>query len=70
MSSLSKTFVRSQYGYLLTPAMIFMISTMIVNGSNYGYNLILGRLLTPAEFSEAGLLVTLFLVASFIAMTF
>ena len=70
MSSLSKSLEKIPYGYLLTPATIFMISTMVVNGGNYGYNMVLGRLLDPAQFSKVGLLVTLLLVASFIAMTF
>lgn len=52
------------------PVKVFMISTMLVNGGNYLYNLVLGRALTPAQFSEAGILITLLLVFSFLAMTF
>lgn len=54
----------------LTPVKIFMISTMIVNGGNYLYNLVLGRALTPSQFSEAAIMITLLLVFSFLAMTF
>jgi O-antigen/teichoic acid export membrane protein len=54
----------------LTPASLFLISTMIVNAANYGYNLLLGRTLTPAQFSEAGFIITILLVFSFIGMTF
>ncbi len=61
---------RIPYQHLITPALIFMVSTMIVNAGNYGYNLILGRLLSPAQFAEAGLVITLFLAGSFLAMTF
>lgn len=49
---------------------IFAISTVVVSGGNYLYNLILGNMLSPAQFSTVGLLVTLLLVFSFIAMTF
>ncbi|WP_276167527.1 oligosaccharide flippase family protein [Zobellia alginiliquefaciens] len=49
---------------------LFMGSVLLVNGGNYLYNLLLGRLLGPAAFSEAALLVTLLLVLSFLGMTF
>ena len=48
----------------------FMISVIIVNGGNYLYNLILGRILGPEQFADAALLITFLLVLSFIAMTF
>lgn len=54
----------------ITPEQFFMISVFIVNGGNYVYNLILGRLLGPKAFSDAAILITLLLVLSFIAMTF
>ncbi|PIB34746.1 hypothetical protein BFP72_04650 [Reichenbachiella sp. 5M10] len=65
--SLSKSV---QFRAYFTPVRVFLISTMIVNGGNYLYNLVLGRVLTPAQFSEAGILVTLLLAFSFLAMTF
>lgn len=49
---------------------IFMLSVLIVNGGNYIYNLLLGRILGPKEFSDAAILITLLLVLSFVAMTF
>ena len=49
---------------------IFMLSVLIVNGGNYLYNLLLGRILGPREFSDAAILITLLLVLSFVAMTF
>lgn len=55
---------------ILKPTTIFMISTMVVNGGNYLYNLWLGRKLGPAAFSEAGLLLTFLLILSFAGMTF
>ncbi len=48
----------------------FMISVIIVNGGNYLYNLLLGRILGPELFADAALLITFLLVLSFIAMTF
>ncbi|WP_226294088.1 oligosaccharide flippase family protein [Aquimarina algicola] len=48
----------------------FMISVIFVNGGNYLYNLILGRVLGPKEFADAALLITFLLVLSFVAMTF
>ena len=54
----------------LTGEQLFMLSVLIVNGGNYLYNLILGRLLGPELFADAAVLITLLLVLSFIAMTF
>ena len=54
----------------VTPEQLFMISVLTVNGGNYLYNLILGRLLGPAQFADAAVLITFLLVLSFVAMTF
>lgn len=54
----------------LSPEQFFMLSVLIVNAGNYGYNLILGRILGPAQFADAAVLITLLLVLSFAAMTF
>lgn len=54
----------------LTPEKVFIISAIFVNGGNYAYNLILGRILGPQQFADAAILVTLLLVVSFVAMTF
>ncbi|NMH88735.1 oligosaccharide flippase family protein [Flavivirga algicola] len=54
----------------ISPEQLFMISVLAVNGGNYLYNLILGRLLGPAQFSDAAVLITFLLVLSFVAMTF
>jgi len=53
-----------------TPERLFMLSVLAVNGGNYLYNLILGRILGPAQFSDAAVLITFLLVLSFMAMTF
>ncbi len=54
----------------ISPAQLFMISTLIVNGGNYLYNLLVGRILGPEKFADAAILITILLVISFIAMTF
>jgi O-antigen/teichoic acid export membrane protein len=49
---------------------LFMISVLIVNGGNYLYNLLLGRILGPELFADAAVLITSLLTLSFVAMTF
>lgn len=54
----------------LSPEQFFMATMLVVNAGNYFYNLILGRLLSPAAFSDAAILITFLLVLSFLGMTF
>ncbi|WP_298754474.1 oligosaccharide flippase family protein [uncultured Psychroserpens sp.] len=54
----------------LSPEQLFMLSVIAVNGGNYLYNLILGRMLGPEQFADAAVLITFLLVLSFVAMTF
>ncbi|OIQ20346.1 oligosaccharide flippase family protein [Lacinutrix sp. MedPE-SW] len=54
----------------LSPEQLFMLSVLAVNGGNYLYNIILGRVLGPAQFADAAVLITFLLVLSFVAMTF
>lgn len=54
----------------LSQEQFFMLAMLIVNGGNYLYNLFLGRILGPADFSDAALLITLLMVLSFVGMTF
>ena len=54
----------------VSPELIFMGSVLLVNGGNYLYNLILGRMLGPEAFADAALLITLLLLLSFVGMTF
>ena len=54
----------------ITAEQMFMLSVLAVNGGNYLYNLILGRVLGPAQFADAAVLITFLLVLSFVAMTF
>lgn len=54
----------------ITSEQLFMGSILLVNGGNYVYNLLLGRILGPAQFADAAILITFLLVLSFLAMTF
>jgi O-antigen/teichoic acid export membrane protein len=54
----------------LSPEQLFMVTILLVNGGNYLYNLLLGRILGPAQFSDAAILITFLLILSFIGMTF
>lgn len=45
---------------------LLFISATVVNGGNYLFNLLLGRWLGPAAFADLSLIVTLFLVVSFL----
>jgi O-antigen/teichoic acid export membrane protein len=54
----------------LSPEQFFMATMLVVNAGNYFYNLVLGRLLSPAAFSDAAILITFLLVLSFLGMTF
>jgi len=51
---------------LLTGSALLFISATLVNAGNYLFNLMLGRWLGPAAFADLSLVVTLFLVTSFI----
>lgn len=55
---------------LVTGSAFFFISTTIVNGGNYLFNLILGRLLGPALFADVSIIITLFLFLTFITSGF
>jgi len=54
----------------LSQEQLFMFAILIVNGGNYLYNLLLGRILGPSAFSDAAILITFLLILSFIGMTF
>lgn len=54
----------------LSSEQLFMVTILFVNGGNYLYNLLLGRILGPAEFSDAAILITFLLILSFVGMTF
>lgn len=58
-----------QGGLLGGGAMLF-VSMTIVNGGNYLFNLILGRWLGPAAFSDLSLIVTMMLMITFVTVTF
>lgn len=54
----------------LTSSALFFISTTVVNGGNYLFNLILGRWLGPVAFADVSLIITLFLFLTFITAGF
>ena len=54
----------------LRPEQVFLMSGVLVNGGNYLYNLVLGKLLGPTQFADVAILITLLLVLSFVATTF
>jgi O-antigen/teichoic acid export membrane protein len=54
----------------ISPEQYFMLTMLVVNAGNYVYNLLLGRILGPAAFADAAILITLLLVLSFLGMTF
>jgi O-antigen/teichoic acid export membrane protein len=68
MKSISYTmpFIKKQF----STEQLFMISMLVVNGGNYFYNLILGRVLGPEAFADAAILITFLLILSFVGMTF
>ncbi len=55
---------------LVADGTFLFFSTLIVNAGNYLINLLLGRWLGPADFSEVSLLVTFLLMISFFALAF
>lgn len=62
----------SKFSFLkrLSAEQFFMLTMLMVNAGNYIYNLLLGRILGPAAFADAAILITLLLVLSFLGMTF
>jgi len=55
---------------LLTSSALFFVSTTLVNGGNYLFNLLLGRWLGPALFADVSIIITLFLFLTFITAGF
>ena len=62
--------LKQKLGINIRPETLFIVSSFLVNGGNYLYNLFLGRILGPEAFADAAILITLLLVISFMAMTF
>lgn len=54
----------------ISASSIFIISSVVVNAANYGFNLILGRLLGAIAYSDAVFYTTLALAFSFVALMF
>jgi O-antigen/teichoic acid export membrane protein len=62
--------LKRKLGINIGPETLFVLSSFVVNGGNYLYNLLMGRILGPEAFADVAILITLLLVISFIAMTF
>ncbi len=62
--------LKHRLGITIKPELLFILSSFVVNGGNYIYNLLMGRILGPAAFADVAILITLLLVISFVAMTF
>ncbi len=60
----------SPRGGLFSSSALLFASATIVNAGNYIFNLVLGRWLGPSAFADLSLIVTLFLVVSFITVGF
>ncbi|MBP1464908.1 oligosaccharide flippase family protein [Candidatus Chloroploca sp. M-50] len=60
--------LRERVPQSLTGGAMLLVSATVVNLGNYIYNLILGRWLGPAAFADANLIVTLFLVITFVTV--
>ncbi|NCC31280.1 MAG: sugar isomerase [Chloroflexia bacterium] len=60
--------LRARLPQSLTGGAMLLVSATVVNLGNYIYNLILGRWLGPAAFADANLIVTLFLVITFVTV--
>jgi O-antigen/teichoic acid export membrane protein len=63
------TRLRGLLGGAVGGGAMLMISMTVVNGGNYLYNLVLGRMLGPAAFSDLSLMVTLMLMVTFVTVT-
>lgn len=61
---------RLRNNHLITGSALFFVSTTIVNGGNYLFNLLLGRWLGPARFADVSIIITLFLLLTFITAGF
>ncbi len=61
---------KSRLDGVLSGSALFLVSTTIVNGGNYLFNLILGRWLGPADFAEVSIIITLFLFLTFVTAGF
>ena len=59
--------VRHPMAGLLSGGALLFVSATLVNLGNYIFNLLLGRWLGPAAFADLSLIVTLFLVTTFLA---
>jgi O-antigen/teichoic acid export membrane protein len=61
---------RSVHSRVLSGSLIMLVSMMLVNLFNFAYNVVMARMLGPAEFGHINAAVTLLLLASCISLAF
>ncbi|HZD95088.1 MAG TPA: oligosaccharide flippase family protein, partial [Candidatus Sulfotelmatobacter sp.] len=61
---------RSAHAMVLSGSLIMLISMMLVNLFNFAYNIVMARMLGPAEFGHINAAVTLLLLASCVSLAF
>ena len=66
----TKPRLRSARSLVLGGSLIMLVSMMMVNGFNFGYNIFMARALGPSEFGHINAAVTLLLIASCASLAF
>jgi hypothetical protein len=64
MNIFTRVFERVTRHPFLSGSALILAGSLITNVLNYAFNLIVGHLLTPAEFGEVALLMTLFMLVT------
>src|SRR5690242_9176097 len=62
--------LRSARSLVLGGSLIMLVSMMMVNGFNFGYNIFMARVLGPSEFGHINAAVTILLIASCASLAF
>src|SRR5215813_6430191 len=68
--TLTKPQSRSLRALVLSGSLIMLVSMMLVNLFNFTYNIVMARMLGPAEFGHINAAVTILLLASCISLAF
>src|SRR3954469_13484629 len=69
-SAVAKLKIEKQHSLILSGSVIMLVGTAIVSGFNFGYNVLVARLLGPAAFGHASAAVTLLMLVSAITLSF
>jgi O-antigen/teichoic acid export membrane protein len=68
--TLTKPQARSVHSRVLSGSLIMLVSMMLVNLFNFSYNIVMARMLGPAEFGHINAAVTILLLASCVSLAF